>query len=114
MARFVLVYFKRDEDAREFVQFAEFKERRVVGVYRDPQHKPCDCGNDVFKVHRSWGFHKRYGWHIHKKCGRISRNWRAGYGKRMFQVFGRNLLPMNQTPKIFRDWQQELDASRDR
>lgn len=110
MARFVLVYFKKDEQAQEFVNFAEFKGRRVVGVYKDPHHRPCDCGSDQWRSNRMWGISKAYGWPVHKACGRISAGWRASYGKRMFQVFGTNLLPMNQTPKIFRDWKQEFRA----
>lgn len=109
MARFVLMYFRQDEDAEEFVALSTFAKRKIVGIYRDPLHKPCECGNEVFRNNRLWGLHRIYGWPVHKKCGRISKGWRSSYGKRMFQVFGKNLLPWSETPKSFRDWKQDLD-----
>lgn len=110
MARFVLVYFKDDKAADEFVHFSEFKGQRVVGVYKDPQHSPCTCGEKQWRSNRMWGINKNFGWPVHKGCGRISPHWRRGYGKRMFQVFGKNLLPLNETPTMFRDWKQEQDV----
>lgn len=110
MARFVLLYFRDDEAAEEFTSFSEFKGLRVVGMYRDPHHKPCSCDGRQWKNNRMWAIHKTYGYPVHKACGRISKNWRASYGRRMFGVFGTNLLPLNETPRIFRDWKQELNA----
>lgn len=112
MGMFVLTYFKDDERAKEFVDFSEFKGVRVVGIYKDPLHEPCKCGPDQWKNNRMWGLSRVHGWPVHLACGRVSPHFRAGYGKRMFQVFGRNLLPVKQTPKIFRDWKQESDPTR--
>lgn len=109
MGMFVLVYFKDDEKAKEFTQKST---GRTVGIYKDPLHSPCSCGGEQFKSTRTWSLSKIHGWPVHTACGRVSPYFRSGYGKRMFQVFGRNLLPVSQTPKIFRDWKQTTDPTR--
>lgn len=109
MPQFVLLYVKRDDALQSLLERYEHGDMpaRVVGVYKDPQHKPCSCGSDQWRSTRMWGINKKFGWPIHLGCGRISPSWRAGYGKRMFMVFGRNLLPIEKTPKIFQDWKQQ-------
>lgn len=105
MARFVLLYFKDDKRAEEYVGVSLFTGARVVGIYQDPRHEPCKCvgDHDWTKYPRMWKHHSKYGWPLHAVCGRIHKLHRACYGMRMFQVFGRNLLPENETPKSLRN-----------
>lgn len=104
MARFVLLYFKDDKAAERFVhnwdpdRRIEDDQLRVVGIYKDPTHKPCDCTGDHSSVRQN-RFHTKYGWYVHGVCGRVSKLWRPNYGKRLFQVFGLNMLPREHTPK---------------
>lgn len=100
MAKFVLAWFKDDAEADWFADNNAPGETtiRVVGIYKDPTHKPCSCAGDHSSVRQN-RFHSRYGWYVHGVCGRVSSLWRPNYGKRLFQVFGMNMLPRNQTPK---------------
>ena len=109
MPRFVLLYVKEDDAADHLIERCESGDviARVVGMYKDPQHSPCSCDNSQWQITRMWGINRNFGWPIHQACGRISPFWRAGYGKRMFQVFGTNLLSLDKTPKIFQDWKQQ-------
>lgn len=111
MARFVLLYVKDDAHVDPILERFDHGDvkAKVVGVYKDPQHRPCECGPDEWRHNRMWGINRNFGWPVHKGCGRISPNWRRSYGKRMFQVFGKNLLPLDKTPRIFRDWKQEME-----
>lgn len=98
MARFILLYCKDDKAADLFTHSLEDDQIRVVGVYQDPTHKPCDCKGDHTSPRQN-RFHSKYGWYVHGGCGRVSKLWRSNYGKRIFQVFGFNLLPREHTPK---------------
>jgi hypothetical protein len=113
MSRFVLIWFKEDEDAENYVNSSVFaKGHRVVGMYQDARHKPCSCDNMTWINNRMWGISKKYGWPVHHVCGRVSKTFRESYGRRMFQVFGTNLLDIKETPKIFQDWKQSMRQPR--
>lgn len=105
MARFVLLYFKDDKRADEYVGVSLFTGARVVGIYQDPRHEPCKCTDfgPTSNMSRQGDLHKKYGWFVHKKCRRISKDHRKTYGTKLFQLFGTNLLPRKQTPNILRN-----------
>lgn len=104
MAKFVLLHFKDDRAADRFVHnwdptrpIAD-DQLRVVGVYKDATHKTCEC-TGVSDSSRLYRFHRKYGWYVHGECGRVSKRHRVSYGKRLFTVFGMNMLPRKITPK---------------
>lgn len=105
MARFVLLYFKNDKRAEDYLGISLFQGARVVGIYQDPRHEPCSCSDfgPGSNKSRMGDLHRKYGWFIHKKCRRVSKEHRQMYGTRLFQIFGANILATDQTPKLLRN-----------
>jgi hypothetical protein len=113
MAVAVLVQFEKDDDAKDFV-----KGLRQEGVLVNPVGSFCENGwyvpvklRGVWKVptqfcdpsdgHAQGGGKlafsytrgQKYGWWVHTKCGRPSRDW--GQGGNWDYALGTNLLPQS-------------------
>ena len=84
-------------------------ESRAVGVYRVPTQF-CSCMSDAKEKMKAWSRGQKYGWWIHRDCGKPSTHWATGLGSRMSSVLGRNLLGI----KAPENWQDpELTSNRD-
>lgn len=106
VSRFVLLFFKDDNDADGFLS-DDFAQRvfngKPVGLYQVAPTKSCECRESKGQSTRGWGNHARYGWWIHKSCGRPGTLYRKSYGRRLFGALGNNLFPVDKTPNIMRN-----------
>lgn len=95
MAKFVLLEFDDDKEAELFaMQGGMLAERAgvdtmvVVGIFRKPT-KYCDCKvKGLWSRQDGWTMGRKYGWWVHNRCGRPSKQWAEG----MKGSLGRNLF----------------------
>lgn len=106
---FIAVVYAPSEDA---VQALMIRHRdassRVVGVYRFPSKTEDECpgwrcpgyrGENVF----GYGRHHTHGYIVHGNCQRRRSGFRKRLKLALLDLFGRNLLPRESTPVIFRN-----------
>lgn len=106
MARVVLLEFEDDGAAERFVDHMSnrngagaLNQASIAIAYSSVTHvfaKPvnfCKCNLPNKTPKGTFGKGKKFGWWVHKKCGRpLERPWGTETGLRTLLYYGRNLL----------------------
>lgn len=108
MAHYVLLEFLDDESAKAFVQETlEIKNTSetlsgipvealptVAGVYRKPmQYCECTAGWSVRERNGGTVRGTKFGWYVHRRCGKIQKGFVTRPGEVIFGTLGTNLIP---------------------
>lgn len=100
---FLAVVWLRDNDAAQrFADQEEDLDTRTVGIYRFPKREVKLCrGFQGGCRHTTWTRHK-LGHYVHA-CGLRNPDWWKHLAGTFLDRFGLNLLPRDQTPKLFQN-----------
>lgn len=106
MARVVVLKFDEDDAANRFVEHMSnrmgagaLNQASVAIAYADVTHvfkvptKFCECNVPLSAPKGTYGLGKKWGWWVHKGCGRPApRPWSTERGFRQLLFSARNLL----------------------
>jgi hypothetical protein len=73
---------------------------KIIGLFQMPRNSDPTCGG--FCGEFGWGRNRELG-HMQHSCGRRGRGWRKAFQGWMFDTFGKNRLPRNQTPTFLQN-----------
>jgi hypothetical protein len=80
---------------------------RVVGLYRFPSSKDVECPGwrcpEVTNKRYGYAHHLTRGYIVHGACQRRERGWRARLAASLMGLLGYNLLPRDETPRVFQN-----------
>lgn len=98
-----VVWLRDDDEAREFLE--EDGTGRAVGLYRFPKGDVKLCRGFSGGCRRTTWTRHQWGHYVHA-CNLRSRQWWEQLTMTLIDKFGINLLPREDTPKIFRNPEQ--------
>lgn len=108
-----VVWLRDDEEANDFIYEQDTvlsNTGRVVGLYRFPKRDVKLCrGFSNGCRQQAWTRH-RLGHYVHA-CNLRTRNWWQTLSTSLIDRFGINLLPRENTPKIFQnpaEWEEPI------
>jgi hypothetical protein len=103
-----VVWLRDDDETREFLD--ESGTGRVVGVYRFPKRDVKLCRGFSTGCRRTNWTRHRWGHYVHE-CNLRSNQWWKQLTVSMIDRFGINLLPREDTPRIFQnpaEWEEPI------
>src|SRR6266511_1663425 len=100
----VMVYATTPQEGRQIRdRYTDGDVGRLVGIYPIPKaNTEPTCPGYCKEAGGAWSRHPHRGNIVHA-CGKRKRGWRASISRALFDTFGINLVPRENTPKMFQN-----------